>query len=187
MPAEFSNETTLGLWATEADAAAEFDRRVELADCWYVEREVMGEYLQPKPMSDGRVCRIDRLLVPRQKLLDAGWRHGPVGIELEASRAKIAGPLSQAMDYTRAVWHRRSPPGFHQMLEWVFIWPWLGSKGNLQSIALQHRVGGVYFSKNTYLTFTDGSMNGLKCLYDGTLEVKAFTSGRRTGHRKSGN
>lgn len=181
MPAEYSNELTLGSWLTEKESAEEFDRRLEEAGCFRVHREVPGQYLQPRPGTSERTCRIDRILLPAAKLLAAGWPHGPIGIEIEASRRKVGAAICQCLDYTRAIW--KLQPGFLVNLEWLAIWPWLGSRGNLAQIACQNRICGVYYGHHRRLVFSDGSTNGLVCAYDGAITAKGFKSGNKTGHR----
>lgn len=178
----YSNETTFGRWQTEEEAASEFDRRVKLSPLFRnVYSEVEGEYLQPRLGTEGRRCRIDRILMPSAALEEAGWPHGPIGVEIEASFRKVAGPIEQCMDYSRAVWTIKE--GYHVMVEWFFIWPWGNPGGNVGSLAVQHRIGGVSGNQWAPLIFQVPGMNVIRWNANGTIEAKRLAVGRKTGHR----
>lgn len=178
----YSNEVTLGDWATEAASAAEFDRRVEASGLFgKVYREVKGFYLQPKFQSDTLRPRIDRILMPSNELVRAGWPHGPIGVEIEASGVKLAGPIQQLVDYTRAVWTIKE--GFNLMLEWLFLWPWDCGKGNMESMAVQQRIGGAFGNQWTPIIFRSSTRTAIAKKQDGMILASRLHSGKKTGHR----
>lgn len=179
--ASWSNEATLGAWNTEEESTRVFDDLAEKSGYFKkIYAEVGGQYLQPRLHTKERACRIDRILFPSEKLEAAGWPHGPIGVELEASRRKIAGPIEQAMDYSRAVWTIKD--GYHIVLEWFFIWPWAALGGNVGSLAVQNRIGGVFVSRAN-LTFVLCSQNAISTDKDGTIRAKRISAGNKTGHR----
>lgn len=182
----FSNEKTIGGWGTEEDAAAAFDNQAAIVSergYWRVYSEVRGEYIQPRMFSDETKsrCRADRIILPSQKLVDLGWPHGPIGIEIEPSRTPISRPLTQVEGYSRAIWHL--PNGFHILPEWWFIWCWAQSLGNVDSIAAQKRIGGVCYDAHNVLKFWTGSSNGLVFTKAGNAVAKRMLPGGKAGHR----
>lgn len=83
LPRNASDEETLGDWLEENDSATEFDKAVDGTYCFTTYREVSGRYMQPKIVNDDDPksltlgCRIDRVLVPTKKLIEAGWPQWP--------------------------------------------------------------------------------------------------------------
>lgn len=178
----YSTETTFGTWDTEEDAAKEFDRLVMIGGLFRnVYREIPGFYVQPKMFQTEKKCRIDRILMPSPALIEAGWEHGPIGVELEASRRKVAGPIEQLMDYTRAAWTIEK--GYHILIERFFLWPWCESAGNVLSLAVQHRIGGISISWEHELRFWVGSTRVIGRNADGSILARKIASGKKSGHR----
>lgn len=136
------NVLTCGSWPDEDASKAAFDELVERTECFRMYQEVRGHYVQPRLGTDERQPRIDRLLVPTQRLIDAGWVHGPIGVEIKQSGMKLGHPLSQALDYSRAVWHFKR--GYHVMCEFVFVWPVEKQAGDIASLMAQNRVGTAW-------------------------------------------
>lgn len=93
---------TIGNWPTETESAAALDAVLDRVDLWKVYPEVTGTLSQPRPAQAQRSIRIDRVLVPNTRLLQLGWTHGVIGIEIKRSNIKIGPPIAQAMDYSRA-------------------------------------------------------------------------------------
>ena len=92
------------VYATESLAAAAFDSAIATTDLFTPYAEVPGTLIQPRPGQIDKSVRIDRLLIPKQRLLDMGWTHGIIGVELKRSDIKLGPPIAQAMDYSRSVW-----------------------------------------------------------------------------------
>ncbi len=174
---------THGTWETEEESATAFDRA--LAASGLAERvydEVDGQYLWPRLGWKDSACRIDRIVIPSAALIRSGWPHGPIGIEIEASRRKVAGPLEQLLDYTRAVWTIKK--GFHIVLEWFFLWPWGNLGGNVGSLANNQRIGGVMESNYSHLTFHVCGMNAIRSVRGtGLIEARELKVGLKKGHR----
>ena len=169
------------LYETEAASAAALDDLLHRTGLFRVHSEVRGTLLQPRPSQVDRGVRIDRILIPEQRLLDLGWKHGLVGIEIKRSGVKIGPPIAQAMDYTRAVWSL--PYGFRVILDWVFVWPEDKQHGPLASLMAQNRVGTVTSTAWTLLQFNSGEQTLLHVSRDGTIRVGAGASGTRVGSR----
>jgi hypothetical protein len=148
-----------------------------------VYREVRGQYIQQRWGTKEQLAQIDRVLTPSQKLVQAGWPHGPIGVEIEASGHKVAGPIEQAMDYSRAVW--TIIEGFHLCIEWFFVWCWDAGAGNVASLAMQNRIGGVSYSHNAHLVVRTAGGNAITIYDDGTIAARRLLAGRKTGHRNS--
>lgn len=179
-------EYTLGNFANEEYSAAAFDRAAGATGLFEILTEVQGEYMLPKMLTDSgsRRCRIDRILMPTKKLLDSGWPHGPVGVEIEASRMKVGGIICQCLDYHRAVWHLdKRRRGYHIMIEWVAIWPYGGGVCGTGSIMAQHRICGAWGNSWRPFVLASGGRTGLSFHKDGKVDAKGFNSGAKTGHR----
>lgn len=177
---------TFGDWLTERESAAAFDAVVD-TDLFDVHREVPGRLVQPRPDQVDKGLRIDRLLVPTGKLVDAGWQHGAVGVEIKRSGISIGPPIAQAMDYSRAVWDVDFG-GIQVWLGYVFIWPMPKQSGVTASILAQHRIGSATSSAHAYpsaprLQFKSGETPILRVYADGSVDVGEGRAGRRTGTR----
>lgn len=138
----FQAERTGGMFATEEDAARHLDSLLEsVADLFAVTSEVSGvrQYSRPEQQKTG--VRIDRVLFPKKKLLNAGWRSGVVGIEIKKS-GHPAGPMvAQAEDYMQSVFTFDS--GVSVVLNSVYLFPSFSVAGIAASILAQRRIGFV--------------------------------------------
>lgn len=183
LPGHFdaSNQYTCGEWATERESCAAFDELVARTGAFRVYKEVPGRYTQLRPCQELTTPRIDRVLVPTDELLELGWSLGPVGVECKRSNVRLGPPISQCIDYSRAVWRIR---GNWMWLDWVFIWPAGGTGGTVASILAQQRIGTVNTSRWYSLNFGTGGQRFAMFDNDGFLtDVKPGRSGRRTGSR----
>jgi hypothetical protein len=179
---------TLGNWETEQESSSFFDgisAQLEKQGLWKSESEVSGAYMNCLPMEERQGCRIDRILYPGQKMVDAGWCFGPIGIELKRSRERLGRPASQCIDYRNAIF--TSSVGTQFVLQQVFLWPlltWGG--GELESVMGQRRVGGVFFQYDK-MRFYLGQQLVLDVGFDGKIvefkQVFMKTLGRKKGNR----
>lgn len=192
----FSREETLGNLKTEIESAKFFDEIMAAhQNLFRVQKEVTGHYVQPRFLAanvvdeDGRVKRprIDRIILPQRDLIEAGWRHGPFGVELKKSGEKVGPPLSQILDYTRAVWFLKDEKGirngYNIMLDWCFLWPWDCGHGNVESIAIQNRIGGAYFDHYYRFVLKTGGCKPLTISNTGEVNAKTIASGNKVGSR----
>jgi hypothetical protein len=97
------SQYTTGGWADEGLAVADLDRRLDACGLFQVCREVRGQYVQPRYRAEEKQPRIDRLLIPKMRLIQAGWEYGVVGIECKCSGKKLGPIVAQCLDYGRAV------------------------------------------------------------------------------------
>lgn len=173
---------TIGQWPDEASSAAALDASLAEVDLWRVYHEVPGVLAQPRPSQQDRSMRIDRVLLPNQKLLGLGWTHGAVGIECKRSGEKIGPPIAQAMDYSRTVW---TLPGLNVRiwLDWVFLWPMDRQTGPMASILAQNRIGCAYSHKWTVLHLKCGESNLIKIDQDGQIDIGDARNGQKAGSR----
>lgn len=174
------NVLTCGEWAEESVGLDDFDRIVRRSEAFDVLSEVSGYFLQPRADTDVKGARIDRVLIPKRKAIDAGWLDGPIGVEGKKSNHKVGKIISQAIDYSRCVWE--SPNGFLFVLRWIFIWPLDNPKADLESIMAQNRIGYAHPS-GCGLTFGCGGMNGIQIVADGSVRAKRLPMGRKVGSR----
>jgi hypothetical protein len=181
-------EQTEGDYQTEEMACIAFDDAVTKTGLFNISKEVWGRFNNPLPFKDNKDHpRIDRILTPTTKLLDAGWNQGAVGVEIKKSGVKLGRPLSQCMDYLHIAWEMpRSKIVVN--LNYVFLFP-LGKFGNsLASLCEQNHLGGCllqYGQDSPYhrLAFFTGEHVVLEYrLNTGELKI-GKTIGKRTGSR----
>ena len=131
---------TSGNYADEKEACSAFDGATERSGLFKIWKEVNGEMIQAPPGNNIKTAyRIDRVLVPTQKLRDSGWSKGLIGVEIKRSNIKAGPPLSQMLDYLRCVWN--SPGNIKVMLDYVFLFPLEKTAGTIASIMAQNRAG----------------------------------------------
>jgi len=174
---------TCGEWSTEAASAAELDVRLAHHRLWSVYHEVRGQLLQPRPGQVDKTVRIDRVLLPSQRLHEAGWRHGAIGIEIKRSGIRLGPPLAQAMDYTRAAWIIPEARGISVLLSMVFVWPMDPVHGPLESVLLHNRIGSASFSSWASLHLKFGSETVIEIDRAGEFRLGEGDSGHKVGSR----
>lgn len=184
---ELDKPRTSGEFADEPGAWAAFDAVVERSGAFRVCPEVKGEYVHPRPQTDEKGARIDRVLIPLKKATEAGWEHGAIGVEGKRSGAKIGPLIAQALDYTRVVWrtderHLPCPPGMLLMTEWVFVYPLECPKGDIESVMANNRIGNVTLAAGE-LRFACGVPYGLVIKADGSILARRLPMGRKRGSR----
>jgi hypothetical protein len=173
---------TDGQWPDEAEAVRELDARLaRCAHIFLVHREVPGTYVQPRYRTVERQPRIDRLLIPKSPLIDAGWNHGVIGVECKCSGKKLGTIIAQCQDYGRAVF--RTPNNFALVCEWIFIWPLGTFAGDVASVMTQNRIGGLCGDRYTLLKFKAACGNLMTISWDGVLDVRPMTAGQKVGSR----
>lgn len=173
---------TSGSWSTETDSAAVLDTLLASVELWNVYREVTGTLSQPRPSQLERAVRIDRILIPNERLISLGWTHGIVGVEIKRSGVKIGPPIAQAVDYSRTVW-TLPPAGIKVWLDWVFIWPMAQQHSTVASILAQNRIGCAYIDRWVRLHLKSGEQNIIKIKHDGHISIGDATNGRKVGSR----
>lgn len=176
-----SSPYTLGEWSTEHDSAVAFDAAAG-SDLWTIHREVNGVLAHPRPHQVDKSVRIDRILVPTPRLIQAGWGHGIVGCEIKRSNVKIGPAIAQAMDYSRAIW-TLEPSGFRVWLDWVFIWPMGKQHGTTANVLAQNRIGSATSDKWIRFHLKSGENTVLRVGSDGTIGIGAATNGTKVGSR----
>lgn len=178
-----NGSTTTGKFRDEADAWRAFDERVELSGAFAIHREVEGDYVQPRPFTELKRARIDRILVPKQKAFDAGWRYGILGVEGKRSGEKLGPPLSQSLDYARCVF-KLLPSGFLVYPLWVFLYPMERQSGPVESVMAQNRIGTAEFSFSRSLLFNAGTCSGvIHIAPDGSVFTRPIECGNKRGSR----
>lgn len=169
-------------YPTEADAAAAFDDAVAATGLFANHCEVRGTLTQPRPGQIDKSVRIDRILIPNQKLIDLGWHHGIIGVEIKRSGVKLGPALAQAMDYTRSTFTLEGGD-FLIVPTWVLVWPAENEHGPLASLMAQNRVGVVESNQWATLRLRIGEMTLLHVSRAGEIRVGNQTAGRKAGSR----
>lgn len=176
------NDYTLGDWATEAASAAAFDTAIG-TELWSVYREVDGVLTQPRPQQINKTVRIDRILIPKAPLIDLGWTHGIVGIELKRSREKIGPAIAQALDYSRSVWTLTGVGYSRVWLDWVFVWPMPKQSGSMASVLAQNRVGSATPLYGDGYQLKSGETSLICVAHDNYIRIGTATNGTKVGRR----
>lgn len=175
----WSDYYTCGDYATEVESVAAFDAIINTLGYFKVLREVTGQYLQLNLDQEYARPRIDRLLVPTTDLRQLGWDHGVIGVECKRSNEKIGRPISQMLDYRRAVY---PVLGVHVLPRYVLLWPWNGCSGPIESIMAQQRLGHINNVHGT-LHMTSGKQNLATFIPHLPPLLSSNIQGRKTGSR----
>lgn len=176
-------------FVTEELSAADFDRRIDICVESGVflkpKKEVWGYYLARRPGRQEQRARIDRVLIPGPRLIEAGWTK-TIGVELKKSDCDFGAAVSQAIDYTYCNWNIGT---YWMYCERIFLWPFAMPGGPLQSVMLQNGIGVVHSkqyrsSEFDRLLVFQLERNNIIVSPDGTLEQCAATDGgKKTGSR----
>lgn len=171
------------VYANEIESAAALDLILDQTALFNIHREVRGTLLQPRPGQVDKSVRIDRVLLPTTRLLDLGWPHGIIGVEIKKDPHTTPGPaIAQAMDYTRSVF-TLAPSGFQVVLGYVFLWPMPKQSGPMASVCAQNRIGSVTATEWEPLQLKSGEQNILRVRRDGQAEIGLTASGNKVGSR----
>ena len=173
---------TSGTYETEKDAEAALDEALERSGCFRIYRQVEGYHLQPRLGQDRAGFRIDRLLLPLAPLTAAGWNHGAIGVECKRTYEKIGPPISQMLDYLRSAFYLH---GSHVAVvpSYVFLFPYDGVGGTVQSIISQQHLGYVNILDSGAVSFSTGGSSSL-----GTVgpHLEQFTVNKVNHGKKAG-
>lgn len=186
-----------GQYAAESVGVADLRDVLALSGAFNVYNEVSGIVEFRQAVKEDKSVRIDMILAPTQKLLEAGWKdHGQVGVECKRSGERLAPAVAQARDYSRSVFALRNREDSRSgpLLAWVrpqwfFIWPFNPPGGDLESLMAADGIGVVNLCKAhptglRYLRFKVGSYNMLEVHEDGQIHVNRNpTPGRKVGCR----
>jgi hypothetical protein len=88
-----------GPWKNEDEVKAFFYPLPALTNWFTVIKELDDHPLWRNPWQDVKRGRADALLVPKPKLITAGWRSGPVLVDVKAPGTKTGEALGQVHDY----------------------------------------------------------------------------------------
>ena len=150
------NQYTVGDWDDEKQAGDAFDLAISNDPRFSsVYREVKGIYSAKSPHDLPPEPRIDRVLIPSKKLRNAGWLHGPIGVEIKAPGNKIGAAVAQCIDYSHAQFEVM--PGFHMSMGFIFLFACRPTRGDLDSIMVQNRIGTANVTPLNELVFFRGS------------------------------
>lgn len=173
---------TTGNWVEEDAAKADLDDRLAKCDLFTVFSEVNGVYVQPRYLAEDKHPRIDRLLIPKPRLVAAGWKYGALGIECKASGRKLGPIVAQCEDYSRAAF--RSPTtGLDVMCKWIFIWPLSEFAGDIASVMTSNRIGGACGHARCLLRLKTACGNILEVEDADTWRIGKVVAGFKTGSR----
>lgn len=151
-------------------------------------RELRGTLLHPRAGQIERGVRIDRLLVPTPRLLELGWAHQTIGVEIKRSGAHIGPALAQALDYVHSVFDLDGLAGVVPTC--VFVWPMEKQSGPLASLMANMRVGsassqhgGVKLAFGEEVLFDSTNYRGVRNVDPLRSAGRSVISGRKVGSR----
>ena len=191
------NEVTSGEYDTELEACQDFDKLISMTS-WIVHKEVTGEIRQPRCGADSKQSlRIDRILEPSQELINSGWEHGFIGVEIKSSNLKLGPVINQVIDYSRCSW--KLSGGRRVECEYNFIWKVAAIGGNLASIMTGNKIGiattkfincpreemssfPFYRDRKPVFSLT---FNGRNVFFNGLIYNMSSMGGNRVGSRNS--
>lgn len=173
---------TYGNFDTE-EAAHVFFESIIPGNLFKTYKEVRGFYNNaPK-----HLLRIDFILSPRDKLVNAGWDCGIIGIECKNSGHDIGPPITQMLNYKNTTWVL-PPANFQIYLDFIFLFPMQPITGQLASVMCQNRIGVCCqnIDKWTKETFVLQSADGRRILTvykDGKFKFQTSNQGLKIGSR----
>lgn len=129
-------------FADEKEAVEDLRRRLTMSGLFKIHDEVQGKSTGLWHIQTLR--RIDMVLVPTSKALDAGWNQGFVGVECKRSGKTIDEAMHQAITYMDAVWTLGDWRGLI-VLSSVYCWPyyWPHKNQSLSTRLVNARVGTI--------------------------------------------
>jgi hypothetical protein len=173
-------ESACGDFADEKIGLAFFDQLVESTGLFAIHREVDGWLLHTLPRTEEKTVRIDRILMPSKKLLEAGWTHGYIGVEGKKPGEKMGAAIAQADDYMRSAFI--SPvSGGRILLNWCVLYPFEYPSGPTESVLAQNRLA-TCSPFDRHLTFKSSAKNLLNT-WDGKIDIKPADTIRKVGCR----
>lgn len=122
----------------EVQNKADFDALIEQSELFTLLKEVRGEYNGSVLKTIEKHPRIDRVLLPTDRLLQQGWQHGNIGVEIKADDKNFGKVWTQILDYRMTVWKLDSP-----VLSFVFAYPFEKQHGTISSMMAHTRTGTV--------------------------------------------
>jgi len=166
---------------SEADLEDALAAFLEATGLFRVLRQVPGRVLGPTPSGRDWV-RCDVLLLASARGLRAGWRHGPILLEVKQVGLPIEIGISQVLDYVRCSWWL--PNGTPVLAQWAFVYPAEPLCGALASICARNRVGTAALARGE-LNLLCGEQRVLTVCDGGVLRVGDMRVGRRLGASRS--
>ena len=156
-----------------------FDSIIQRMGWFESEAEVPGtlEYVLHGQDTPKRPLKIDRILFPTEKLLERGWNHGPIGVEIKADKSPLHKTMLQCFDYRRCFFQPRNHPPTH--LRYVAMYPF--PTQHVPSLLIGLGLATCYV--NTYGDFClhSGDINLMPRWNSGT--IRQVNTGRKFGSR----
>jgi hypothetical protein len=143
-------------------------------------RQVVGEPLWKHHFQTFNSVRADLLLLPDQRLIDAGWRSGAIVIEIKRSGEKIGPGLNQAIDYTNTAFYIDGDVAV--IPTFAFLFPAPEQAEAVASIMAHQHLGSAFFD-HSVLHFYCGQSRILSVSDEGNIRLGKPNIGRRLGRR----
>lgn len=187
-------QTTIGEYKSEKEAAADFDSAIN-PDFFFNEAEVKGRRLfDDKPIrrdirqerkedDSAQKIRIDRILYPGKKAIDAGWTWGPIAVEIKKSNIPIGPIFSQVLEYRQSIFLSKTLH-YTRIMPMVFaIFPSRDISHDLHSLQENQTILSCYLKYGATLRFGTFGTNALEISPSGMLVGGSFKPNSTKGHR----
>ena len=179
---------TCGYFSTEAIACEFFDKFMAGNQFFVPESEVQGRRLydaQPiDPAASWQGLRIDRILHPTINAVQAGWQHGPIGVEIKKSGIKLGGVVAQVAEHRTTVFRSKLMNNTRIMPILFSIFPAERLLGDIASVCAQSNILTCCYNKyQNCLKFTSPSANCLEIFKDKIIISEKWKPSTRKGHR----
>lgn len=190
---DFSSYTsrilTAGDYPDEETACAALDRAIYDAGIFQSHSQVAGTYAYRPHFKKHSDPKIDRILIPKKNLIDAGWQCGIVGIEVKRSNKELGPAISQMLDYMTADWTLPDKGGITVRLGYCFLFPLDRIGFDTASIFNQNRLGQAlikYHPQNEKfrLQFFSGEQSLLYYYFNHDEAERLCVNGKPAGSKR---
>ena len=173
-------DVTCGDWTVESDAEDFLAQFLAATGMFRAYRQVFGEPLWKHFFQEHQAVKADVLLLPTEKLFNAGWRSGAIVVEVKRSGEKIGPGCNQLIDYTNSVFFL--PSGVAVVPTFGFLFPALKQHGPLASVMAHQHLGTAVVQHGSLYLFC-GESRVLTLCQDGRIDFGNVNFGRRLGAR----
>ena len=147
---------------SEKKAETFFDKKINL-HFFAIEKQVKGRRLFDDKCTKGEQnLIIDRILHPTIHAVEAGWRYGPIGVELKKSNIALGGIITQILEQRQTLFLSRFLNNTRILPTIFAIFPVSHIKGDIHSLMNVQLILACSYRKFTNsIRFSNGNFNVL--------------------------
>ena len=132
-----------------------------------IEKQVKGRRLFDDKCTDlacnGQNIKLDRILHPTAQVVKAGWRYGPVGVELKKSKIALGGVITQVLEQRQTLFLSRFLNNTRILPSIFAIFPVSTIKGDIHSLMNTQLILACSYRQWTdSIRFSNGNFNILE-------------------------